>query len=68
MPLILCNLNPESTNSKQEWNLFHDVSGLKNIIIMVKFSFQVKKISKMLNRHALLKVFSFKEVLRCKHT
>ena len=31
MLLILCNLNPESTNSKQEWNLFHDVSGLKNI-------------------------------------
>ena len=37
-PLILCNLNPESTNSKQEWNLFHDVSGLKNISWLILVS------------------------------
>ena len=68
MALILCNLNPESTNSKQEWNLFHDVSGLKNILWLILVSKFKKIVTKMLNRHALLKVFSFKEVLRCKHT
>ena len=68
MPLILCSLNPESTNSKQEGNLFHDVSGLKNILWLILVSKLKKKITKMLNRHALLKVFSFEEVLRCKHT
>ena len=68
MPLILCNLNPESTNSKQEWNLFHDVSGLKNILWLILVSKFKKIVTKMLNRHALLKVFSFKEVLRWKHT
>ena len=35
---------------------------------MFKFSFQVKKITEMLNRHLLLKVLSFEEVLRSKHT
>ena len=54
--------------SKQEWNLFHDVSGLKNILWLILVSKLRKKINQDVEYACPSKVFSFEEVLRCKHT